>query len=148
MTISVHSGEKGLGHWREDALIPTRTEPKTVADVLTAAADLIDQPGAWTQGAFKRGSGRGSFSCCGVGAIYHVTYQFGHLGMVAVDLLDAWARRRKFPHFAAFNDAEERTQAEVVAALRKAAEKARTADHSGRAGDDGAAGVNQTRESA
>jgi hypothetical protein len=99
---------------------------KTVADILTAAADLIEKPGAWTQGAFKRGAAGGPFSCCGVGAVYEVN-RAAYGSQTAIDRLDSFAMRRGYSHFAAYNDAPERTQAEVVAALRAAAEKARTA---------------------
>lgn len=109
---------------------------RTVADILTAAADLIEPEGAWTQGAFARtakghviGSGEDPAVCfCGAGAVYRMG---GPRAVTerALNVLDSWARQRRkgFRIFAQFNDAPERTQAEVVAALRAAADKARTA---------------------
>ncbi|RYG90143.1 MAG: hypothetical protein EON59_00755 [Alphaproteobacteria bacterium] len=109
------------------------TQLKTVAEVLDAAADLIEPEGAWTKGAFARDiSGkdtslfgyRGKAVCwCLLGATQeaagddddgvadHFFAQF--LGAAAQDGLACW------------NDAPERTQAEVVAKLREAAELAR-----------------------
>ena len=94
----------------------------SVADVLERAADLIEPEGKWTQG--KYGS---HDSCmCAKGAIYHVgawderadealeaVYAILPSTGIISDRLVAW------------NDAPERTQAEVVAKLREAAALAR-----------------------
>ena len=116
------------------SLADARTQPgsaKTVADILTAAADLIEPEGRWTQGAFARtGKGRVIGPCekaaecfCGIGAIYRVG-GVGHLSDAAMAELDRYARRRRHDMFAGWNDTEGRTQAEVVAALRASAAKA------------------------
>lgn len=104
---------------------------KTVADILTAAADLIAPEGGWTQGTFARDSeGKQTgwrdpeAACfCVSGAIARAN---GGL-WTAWNAFDAYCRKRGFRHMAEFNDEPRRTQAEVVAALRQAAEKARLA---------------------
>lgn len=84
--------------------------PATIADVLSRAADLIVECG-WTQGEWEN---NGCF--CLDGALMHVkgdTYTFPELDLVcqATGAESAiW-----------WNDAPERTQAEVVAKLREAA---------------------------
>lgn len=107
----------------EVALPPTKP-----SEILSAAADLIEQPGKWTQGEYaKDGRGRGCYGfdeqaqCfCLLGAIQKVTgeedtYELRkHVRRVVGNrAINNW------------NDASGRTQAEVVAALRQAAEKAR-----------------------
>lgn len=99
-----------------------------VAEILNKAADLIERPGAWTQGTSYRGpneewrsGGEADVVCrCAAGAINEVC---------------GWSFDAALPAFKAFeahiggdtaqwNDSACRTQAEVVAALRAAAEKA------------------------
>jgi predicted Abi (CAAX) family protease len=93
----------------------------TPAQVLNAAADLIEPEGAWKQ----HGGNLRTCWCAGE-AIAHVT--------VDLDLLDRWVaigaannclglltRQETIP----WNDVPGRTQSEVVAALRKAAELAK-----------------------
>lgn len=102
---------------------PSKTPHQTPADVLNAAADLLEKPGAWTQGAWKRGkSGREvriyspfavSFSV--LGAIDHVGGGFNS-AIHALKHLIGWDI-----HLQDWNDQSERTQAEVVAKLREAA---------------------------
>ena len=118
---------------------PAHTQPgaaKTVADVLTSAADLIAKPGAWTQGAWARtATGRAASpfadnaTCfCLRGALVRVK------GVKLCDGLDGEREALGFSTdsaLARWNDKEPRTQAEVVAALRAAAEKARTASSVG-----------------
>jgi len=111
----------------------------TVADILTAAADLIAQPGAWTQlGGDDDGSGGecardengnpvsavdSDAACwCLFGAIERVTN--GHDVRIVRAL--EWLTAKRSDDLVGFNDAPERTQDEVVAALRAAADKART----------------------
>lgn len=118
---------------QEGSAVPTCDVPKTVADILTAAADLIERPGGWTQGVFARdangcnaGWRQENAECfCVSGALSRVG---GHPEFnLAWQAFNSWTMRRGFPHLAKWNDAPERTQAEVVAALRAAAKKARTA---------------------
>lgn len=101
------------------------------ATVLRKAAELISEPGAWTQGAFAR---RGSYpigpntpnaECwCALGALYAAASRLsvdsyrtiaalsGHLGLQGRGALVNW------------NDAPERTQQQVVQALHNAADQA------------------------
>lgn len=107
------------------------------SEVLNKAADLIEPEGAWTQKAWARtpeGDGvspvdRRAYCWCMVGALRKV---------LGYDPLSARPPTRFFtdepaykrlvkrfgPALGLWNDAPERTQAEVVAALRKAAEAA------------------------
>ncbi|TKD50193.1 DUF6197 family protein [Sphingomonas baiyangensis] len=100
--------------------------PQTVADVLEAAAKLIEPEGAWTQGSLARDENgrmvlpRDADACCwcASGAIMHY-------GGDAPN--DAWSNFSAtiggvIPHW---NDHQGRTQAEVVAKLREAAALAR-----------------------
>jgi len=104
----------------------------TVAEVLERAADLIEPEGAWTQGAYARdvlgnnlnpdeqwGPSPTAVCRCMYGAVAEVArpngYQYlppsGSWGLPGTE----------------WNDAPERTQAEVVAKLREAAALARAA---------------------
>lgn len=101
------------------------TAPQTVADVLDAAADLLEKPGAWGQGNYQPRSG----CLCTLGAISMVAV--GHVpaawGSSSARLATA-AAKTLFPSLsgvANWNDEEGRTQSEVVAALRAAATSAR-----------------------
>jgi hypothetical protein len=98
----------------------------SVADSLEKAADLIEPEGAWTQGCYARladGETTGSFNpdavCwCALGAIQKTgggrdAFSALYDMMPADGLVSPW------------NDAPERTQAEVVAKLREAAANAR-----------------------
>ena len=103
--------------------------PASVADVLNRAADLLEKPGAWTQGEWardKNGEGEplpGSDVCwCAYGACYAVNgYTWRGCGLDVVYALDQWSRANSYPSIQHFNDEPGRTQAEVVAALREAA---------------------------
>lgn len=99
----------------------------TTSQILSQAADLIEPEGAWTQGAFARtekghviGSLEQPATCfCAVGAIYRVAQaQSRSVQERAVDLMSETVGKW---HIGEWNDAPYRTQAEVVAALRKAA---------------------------
>lgn len=108
--------------------------PDTPAAVLRAAADLIEPEGAWTQGVFARdatGKQTSALSAeatcwCTWGAVAHVcgrtryswSPEFRALLKVLRLPIDDPGR------VALWNDATGRTQAEVVAALRKAADLA------------------------
>lgn len=103
-----------------------------VADILERAAKLIEPEGAWTQGSFASaasGKPTGSIwndnaSCFCIrgaiariaGALYSGAAIFATRVILGNDDQAALAR---------WNDAPERTQAEVVAKLREAAAKAR-----------------------
>jgi hypothetical protein len=103
--------------------------PLTVADVLERAADLIEPEGAWTQGAYAR-----SVYNRPIGNISRATC-FCALGAMNVAAgASAVNQDQPEPHIAfanavgikdyliaTWNDAPERTQAEVVAKLREAA---------------------------
>jgi hypothetical protein len=103
-----------------------------VHEVLNAAADLLERPGAWTQGSLARQeNGRAigplekSAKCwCVSGAILRA--EVGRRCGDAWDRFDDYTLRRGYLHMADFNDAPGRTQAEVVAALREAAEQSHT----------------------
>lgn len=105
----------------------THSPKQTVPEILSAAADLLEKPGAWTQGALYRdtaGEPIGSFGdreavCyCAEGAIAAVIgrYDWFH---------PAYASLGGVGELSNWNDHPGRTQAEVVAALRQAAELAR-----------------------
>jgi len=104
-------------------------QPLTIAEVLTRAADLIEPEGAWLQGemaedadGFEVSAGEPTAVCwCIAGAIRRVSSANpGLYGLARNLLLDHIGES-----LVTWNDAPERTQAEVVAALRAAAEKAR-----------------------
>lgn len=101
----------------------------TAPEVLEAAADLLERPGAWTQGAFARdrkGWPQVSHDCraicfCAVGAIYRVS-GYGPATSEAFSHLSSQVRRNNIGEW---NDKPNRTQSEVVAALRQAARQSR-----------------------
>jgi len=120
--------------------------PLSVADVLERAADRLEQPYAWTQGAFSRNAdGSADLDEDGLAASNPVCWcAMGSIAQtVGVDPLAPWvwsstsvqgdAYRFLSGHLgidvADWNDAPERTQAEVVAKLREAAAIARTETH-------------------
>lgn len=114
--------------------------PKTPADVLDAAADLIGGPGAWIQCAYAT-SGNGlpiepwspDATCfCVTGAIARVTGQDvltidRHRRNLAARAYIRLCRTLDVPEPFDWNDASGRTQTEVVQALRQAAARAREA---------------------
>jgi hypothetical protein len=116
-------GEQGVGHESviaehrvvESPRHPEIVEPrtKTVGDVLRHAARYIEEFG-WYQGAASNGLRR-----CVLGATYHV--EPTGLGD---DAMYALARTIGTPSIAAWNDEDGRTAAEVIAALRAAADEA------------------------
>jgi hypothetical protein len=97
----------------------------SVATILRQAADLITPPGTWTQhymaksakGNSVRAGSRSAVCWCAMGAIKRAGNGSDYEG---------WSALRDHLQCAvvAFNDARGRTQAEVVAALRAAADKA------------------------
>lgn len=105
-----------------------------IADILDHAADLIEPEGAWTQGFYARGAsglpvkvnGKAAVCFCGIGAVLRAArartvfdLSFGRAAL-AKALGVGW-----LSDFYHWQDAPKRTQAEVVAALRQAALKAR-----------------------
>lgn len=103
----------------------------TPTEVLEAAADLLEKPGAWTTGVFARdaaghqvGLRDDRATCfCLAGAIEKAAQNGTFAFREAFDIMDAMARRAGFRHVAAWNDAPGRTQAEVVATLRQASRR-------------------------
>lgn len=115
----------------DGASIPTETGPLTVAQILNRATVLIERDGTWIKGEYRkrRDVGDGEATCyCALGAVLQAgggvhrdenddpacRALADSLGLSAAHLVARW------------NDAPERTQAEVVAALRAAALKADT----------------------
>lgn len=94
------------------------------SEVLRAAADLIEQPGAWNTGSFARSENdvpcdprdEAAKCWCVSGAIQKIE---GPNGWQGWNLFDGYARMRGYRHMADFND--DKSQPEVVAALRNAA---------------------------
>jgi hypothetical protein len=102
----------------------------SVADILRQAADLIEPKGAWTKHAMAREIGgrhvpvesTTAVCWCAVGAIVRLAPGYA-ANQLYCDAIRAIERQVGGP-VPAFNDAAGRTQAEVVAALRAAADKA------------------------
>jgi hypothetical protein len=97
---------------------------RSIGEVLNAAADLLDKPGAWTQG----NSGRDAHGAevpwndpdavcwCAFGAVWKSQGRMTVQNTPAEDILErivGW-------DITAWNDSPDRTQAEVVSALRAA----------------------------
>lgn len=109
------------------------TDPKSVADVLDAAADLLSKPGAWTQGAYARDADGKDVNP--TERVYRPTSAtcfciYGAIAAVCDGNITLWARIS--PHNlglpdTGWNDEAERTQDEVVSKLREAAQAAREA---------------------
>lgn len=102
------------------------THPSTVADTLDAAADLLSKPGVWRQDIFYR---EGDCFCL-IGAVREAAglhsasdVENGPLGDAIRDVLVGVDDEYNLIY--EWNDADGRTQDEVVAKLREAAAKAR-----------------------
>ena len=101
--------------------IPTPTDPVAVLRILTEARKLIANPDAWTQGVAARGA-RGQESpdyydavaWCSSGAIDHVCIE-----ETLRNEMDAgvWLEAHLPDTIATWNDAKNRTHAEVLAAF-------------------------------
>lgn len=126
----VHSDAKGVS-------VPTETVPATFAKVLTAAADLIEKPGAWTRTFTARGPIPGTqppvnASCL---ATASNAIEWGALGAIfaagrkaGLRNADCYSIGRRVGHYIGCGDRltewaghPDRKQSEVVAALRGAA---------------------------
>lgn len=84
-----------------------------VSEILSKAADLIEPEGKWTKMFYETHDGR----FCAYGAIDYVCHsEYQSVRRAAERLRDVIGST----HIAPWNDAPERTQAEVVAALRQA----------------------------
>jgi hypothetical protein len=96
-----------------------------VRDVLLGAAELLDRPGAWTQGWSARtatgdlvfAASHSAVCWCVSGAICRV----GENEIVRQAALDKLRQTIGWGFVSNWNDTRGRTQAEVVAALRQAA---------------------------
>lgn len=103
------------------------------SEVLDKAADLIEPEGAWTQGTWARDASgsdnpdpTNEVCWCGWGAIYKVAgYEWPRYALEAAGFADRTVGAA-CGAYQVWNDAPERTQIEAVAALRKAAELARS----------------------
>lgn len=104
----------------------------TPTEVLEAAADLLERPGAWTQGGFAHDrdgkevawDSSEAVCWCARGAIAFVAREY------RAEVLDAiWDGAAKAMGFRSYgdiecwNDVPDRTQAEVVDALRQASRR-------------------------
>ena len=95
---------------------------KSVSEVLNAAADLLEKPGAWTQGVYH---GDDDTCHCVTGAIAWVQGRRvpSETDDAAVVAVSAQLGLKEY-EILGWNDEPGRNQAEVVAALRQAAEQA------------------------
>jgi hypothetical protein len=102
------------------------------SEILSAAADLIEQPGRWTQGAFARTQHKiatealdeSAVCFCASGAIYRASGKRTSTALRTIDAASEVARRHGASNIADFNDTAS-TALEVSGLLRKAAQKAR-----------------------
>lgn len=107
---------------------------ENVADVLDAAADLLEKPGAWTQGASARDrsgnpvlpSSEAAICFCAWGAIAKASGDFTAEDRRPLRMLTKpWGKPSTPDVIGAWNDAPGRTQKQVVAKLRFSAALAR-----------------------
>ena len=97
----------------------------TPVEIISAAADLLEKPGAWTQGAGARDEvglpvdarSKAARCWCVIGAMARVLPRRGQKFGAACEVLE---RHLGVNHIAQYQDAPGRTQAEVVAAMRGA----------------------------
>ena len=98
----------------------------TAAEILRAAADLVERPGAWTQGASALdASGRlvdfnsDAATCfCALGALWHAA---GSAVSLPVDSAETALRGIIGRNVGDWNDASDRTATEVAQVMRRAA---------------------------
>lgn len=101
------------------------------SEVLSKAADLIEPEGAWARHQLAKSAhdqvvnptDERAVCWCMAGAMQRITPVLGNVYYRAHEFV---ARSLDIPTFASWNDAPGRTQAEVVKALRDAAELARS----------------------
>jgi hypothetical protein len=107
-----------------------------ISDVLDRAADKIAPEGAWTQGAWARtrpnapgciGPNETNAKCWCMGGAVRSVAPYTTLEGEALDRLRDYCREVFYADYDAWNDAPERTQQEVVTALREAARREREA---------------------
>lgn len=113
-----------------------------VSEVLSKAADLLEKPGAWTQGASSRNASgdpdddnvirRDAVCWCAYGAILKAAGETLIIGSpraaAAAEIIDGIV----VADVTQWNDDPNRTQAEVVEALRQAALRAAATQEAGR----------------
>ena len=105
---------------------------KKISEVLTCAADLLSAPGAWTQGQYAYAENHAqadplseeACSWCALGAVRKCGVFDSDFSDPALFLLTD-VRNQGFKSVAQWNDSSERTQDEVVAVLKQAAQTAR-----------------------
>lgn len=100
-----------------------------IAAVLRRAAELIAEPERWCQGAIALS--KSGFGCdenspraaqwCVIGAISHAAF-LGDMVTHWIDAVHAFRRHNRICSSGDWNDRADRTHAEVLAALRAAAE--------------------------
>lgn len=109
---------------------------RATPDVLERAADLIEPEGAWIQGGFGLNEegvvtqslhelADDSTCFCAMGAVSHVAGGPHKFDWAMIEPLVVVAGLEAATSVTTWNDAPERTQSEVVAALRGAAKAAR-----------------------
>jgi hypothetical protein len=92
-----------------------------VREVLLAAADLIEPPGAWCQRHGTQVRADGTVSLCAYVAIHRAARSHAHSTTLAVLAAMALGEHVGVPLISTWNDEAGRTQPEVVSALREAA---------------------------
>lgn len=110
-------------------IVSSHAELMKRSDVLRLAGDLLAQPGAWTQHSFARDDlgadimyNRPEAVCwCALGAIRKIAFEHGGSVFNAFNLLSDVLDEP----VTVWNDAEGRTQEEVIEAFRKAEERAK-----------------------
>jgi hypothetical protein len=100
-------------------------------DILNRAADLLEQPNAWCQGSIARDANGErvaltlepkACSWCIIGAVSKATGFEKTPDGIFERIRNTAVGENEYISIGGWNDAPERTQAEVVAVLRKAAE--------------------------
>lgn len=102
--------------------------PKEIAEILRKAKALIDAPEKWTKGAFARDRSGGSVpiagdeACafCAAGAIYSVIDKFNAAEFDLEDRAASAIGQAVGGSIAGFNDDEDTTHADVMAAFDRA----------------------------
>ena len=105
----------------------------TSTDILLAAADLLDAPGAWCRGAFARDAESRPVSArdpsaecwCAFGAISRASQDADHAAhdTACMRLSEQLAREGYEPGIVDWNEDDFRTRTQVVRMLRRAAQQ-------------------------